>query len=65
MRRLNKKGKILITIITILISAVIYVLTAKLGVFAKNNIFILFIVVCGWIWLILGQTSVLALVWED
>lgn len=64
-RRLNKKGKILVTIITILASVLIYILMAKLGTFAKDSIFILFLTVCGWSWLILGQTSVLALVWED
>ena len=64
-RRLNKKGKILFTIITILISTIIYILMAKLGQFAKDSIFILIITICGWSWLIIGQMSVFAMLWED
>lgn len=64
-RRLNKRGKILFTIITILISAVIYILTAKLGGFAKDSIFILIFTVFGWSWLILGQMSVFYMLWGE
>lgn len=64
-RRLNKKGKILVTIITILASVLIYILMAKLGTFVKDSIFILFLTVCGWSWLILGQMSVYYMLWGE
>ena len=54
-RRLKKWVKYLLTAIVIIISIIIYALMAKFGVKAENNIIILIGVLCGWIWLILGQ----------
>lgn len=64
-RRLNKKGKILFTTLTILISAIIYVLTGKLGQLASTNIFYQLATILAWIWLVLGQFTVLYFINED
>lgn len=62
-RRLNKKGKIAITILTILISIIIYVLMAVLGEKGQDNTFYQFILFCGWIWLFIGQIIVYVMIW--
>ena len=64
-RRLNKRGKIVLTILIILISAVIYVLMAKFGVKSQESTIALVGIVCAWIWLILGQFGVYYFIWED
>lgn len=64
-RRLNKKGKVLVTTLTIMLSVFIYVLMAQIGVKATEGIIYQVSLFCGWTWLILGQTSVYMLVWGD
>lgn len=64
-RRLNKRGKILVTSLTIMLSVVIYVLMAILGGKAQNNIFYLAGLLCGWIWLLFGQIGVYFMIWES
>lgn len=64
-RRLNKRGKIVLTILIILISAVIYVLMAKFGVKAQESTIALVGIVCAWIWLILGQFGVYYFIWDS
>lgn len=64
-RRLNKKGKIMVTILTFLISTIIYVLMAILGAFVKTSIIILLIVICGYIWLFFGQIMAYYIVWGE
>lgn len=64
-RRLNKKGKIMVTILTFLISTIIYVLMAILGTFVKISIIILLIVICGYIWLFFGQIIAYYIVWGE
>lgn len=64
-RRLNKKGKIMVTILTFLISTIIYALMAILGAFVKTSIIILLIVICGYIWLFFGQIMAYYIVWGE
>lgn len=62
-RRLNKKGKILVASLTIMLSVVIYVLMAILGEKGQDSIFNQVILFCGWIWLFIGQIMVYVMVW--
>lgn len=64
-RKLNKRGKILITSLTIMLSVVIYVLMAILGEKAQNSIFHQVGLFCGWIWLLFGQIGVYIMIWES
>lgn len=64
-RRLRKWVKILLTIMTLVLSVIIYVLTAKFGAKAQESIIALVCIVCAWIWLILGQFGVYYFIWED
>ena len=63
-RRLNLKGKVLVTSLTIMLSVVIYVLMGFLGELMSNNGFIQLAMVCGWIYLLFGQFGVYMMVWE-
>jgi hypothetical protein len=63
-KRLNKKGKVLVTSLTFMLSVVIYVLMAILGAKGQTNIFYQVVLVCGWIWMLFGQISVYMMVWE-
>ena len=64
-RRLNKRGKILVTSLTIMLSVVIYVLMAILGEKGQSNIFYQVILFCGWSWLLLGQIMAYMMVWSE
>lgn len=64
-RKLNKKGKITITISLILVSALIYVLMGQIGELATKGIIYQLGLICGWFWLILGQFSVYGIVWGE
>lgn len=64
-RRLNKKGKLVITLLSLLVNLVIYVLMAKFGEFAQYSIFIQFVFIMGWIWLLVGQFWLYFIIWED
>lgn len=64
-RRLRKWVKILLTIMTLVLSIIIYVLMAKFGAKAQESIIALVSIVCAWIWLILGQFGVYYFIWED
>lgn len=63
-RRLNKRGKKLVSLIIILISAIIYVLMAKLGAKAVDGIIYQVALISGWFWLLLGQFGAFYIVWE-
>ena len=64
-RRLNKRGKIALTILTILTSAIIYVLMAVLGMKMEDNIFYQIIFFFGYTWLFLGQFMAIYFIWEN
>ena len=61
-RKLNKKGKILFTILTTILSAIVYYLMIALSKNIDNNVYKLIIVV-GWIWLLVGQIIVYSNIW--
>lgn len=63
-RKLNKRGKILITTLTFMLSVLIYVLVAQSGVLATEGSIYLAMIITGWIWLLFGQFGVYAMVWE-
>lgn len=61
-RKLNKKGKILFTILTTILSAIVYYLMIALSKNIDNNVYKL-IIVAGWIWLLVGQIIVYSNIW--
>ena len=63
-RRLKKWVKILLTILTILVSAVIYILTVVLGTKTQESVFHLAGTITAWIWLFMGQFGAYYLIWE-
>lgn len=63
-RRLNLKGKVLVTSLTIMLSVVIYVLMGFLGGLMSDNGFIQLALVCGWVWLLFGQFGAYMFIWE-
>lgn len=62
-RKLNTRGKILITSLTIMLSVVIYVLMAILGEKGQESIFYQVILFCGYTWLFFGQIGVFFATW--
>ncbi|MBQ7798759.1 MAG: hypothetical protein IJ371_06530 [Clostridia bacterium] len=64
-RRLKKWVKILLTIITIIISARIYIFTAEFGGKAEESIFYLVTIITSWIWLLFAQFGVYYFIWES
>lgn len=63
-RRLNKKGKTLLSLINFIISAVIYVLMAKFGAKGTEGIIYQLALILGWIWLFFGQFSIYYFIWN-
>lgn len=63
-RKLNLKGKVLVTSLTIMLSVVIYVLVAFTGAFGSGSIIAQLGLIFAWIWLLFGQFGVYALIWE-
>lgn len=63
-RRLNKKGKVLVTTLTIMLSVVIYVLVGFTDVFSSGSIIAQVGLLFAWIWLYFMQFGVYALIWE-
>ena len=61
-RKLNKKGKILFTILTTILSAIVYYLMIALSKNIDNDIYKL-IIIAGWIWLLVGQIIVYSNIW--
>lgn len=61
-RKLNKKGKILFTILTTILSSIVYYLMIALSKNIDNNVYKL-IIVAGWIWLLVGQIIVYSNIW--
>lgn len=61
-RKLNKKGKILFTILTTILSVIVYYLMIALSKNIDNDIYKLIIVI-GWIWLLVGQIIVYSNIW--
>lgn len=61
-RRLNKRGKVLMTILTIMFSIAIYILMGKLGEeYMKYQMLLIF----GWIWLFFGQVATYFFIWGE
>lgn len=63
-RRLNLKGKVLVTSLTFMLSVVIYVLVAFTGVFSQIGVIGQLGLILAWIWLTIGQFGAYALIWE-
>ena len=64
MRKLNKKGKVVFTSLTIMLSVVIYVLVAFTAFFGSNSVIGQVGLILAWIWLYFIQFGVYALIWE-
>ena len=62
--KLNLKGKVVFTSLTIMLSVVIYVLVAFTGVFGSGSIIAQVGLLFAWIWLLFGQFGAYALIWE-
>lgn len=63
-RRLNKKGKILVTSLVIIASIIIYILTAQFGAKANESTIYLIGTLISWIWLFFGQSAMYFMIWE-
>lgn len=64
-RRLKKWVKVLLTIITIIISARIYIFTAEFGGKTEESIFYLATIITSWIWLLFAQFGAYYFIWES
>lgn len=64
-RKLTKLGKIVFTIITLLISLLVYSKLDTLGMLGRTNDIYLGLCLAGWFWIIYGQLLVLEKIWED
>lgn len=62
-KRRNKK--IALTVETLIISAIIYILLGQFGELATKGGIYTILIVCGWIWLLGGQFGVLYTIWCD
>lgn len=62
-KRRERKIKIALTIETIVISAIIYVLTGILGELAQSSTFYSIVCVSAWIWLFFGQFGAFYCIW--
>lgn len=60
--KLTKIGKVVFTIITILISILVYVFVSNATNVTNSNILFY---TAGWTWLIIGQVTVYYLIWEE
>lgn len=63
--KLNRRGKTLLTIIVALISLFVYTKTGIWGALAQDSTFYQAVSFLAWVWLVFGQISVYALIWED
>ncbi len=64
-RRLNKNGKILMTILTFMLSMAVYTLLAKLGEFATEGQVYQMILILGWAWFFVGQSTTYYFIWGE
>lgn len=64
-RKLTKLGKIVFTIITLLISLLVYSKLDTLGMLGRTNDIYLGLCLAGWFWIVYGQLLVLEKIWED
>lgn len=63
-RKLTKLGKIVFTIITLLISLLVYSKLDTLGMLGRTNNIYLGLCLAGWFWIIYGQLLVLERIWK-
>ena len=61
-RRLNKNGKILMTILTFMLSMAVYTLMAKLG---EDYMKYQMILILGWSWFFIGQSATYYFIWGE
>lgn len=64
-KRKERNKKILLTIETLMVSVVIYILLGQFGELATKGGIYTILIVCGWIWLFFGQFGVLFTIWCD
>lgn len=64
-RKLKKWVKVAISLIVGIIGLFIYAKTGILGQLAQDSIIYLLICIMAWIWLFLGQFSLLYFIWEE
>ena len=64
-RKITKLGKIVFTIITLLISLLVYSKLDTLGMLGRTNDIYLGLCLAGWFWIVCGQLLVLEKIWED
>ena len=63
--RLTKIGKIIFTLIAILISGVVYKFMGEFGAKVQNNTIYLAPLIIGWFWLLCGQIFVYLMIWGE
>lgn len=62
--KLKNGGRILLSIIVVIVSAVLYSKAATFGKLAQTNVTYELICVGAWMWLMLGQFVVLSFIWD-
>lgn len=64
-RKLKKWVKVAISLIVVMVGLLIYAKTGILGQLAQDSIIYLLICITAWIWLFLGQFSLLYFIWKE
>lgn len=62
--KLTRLGKVLFTLLVLIISIVVYCNTGKFGMLAQDSLFYQYLTLLSWAWLTIGQCLILAKIWE-
>lgn len=63
--RLKKWVKVVLTIVTLMISVIAYLKSAEYGILAQTQSTYELLCIGIWFWLLAGQMIILSLVWES
>lgn len=63
--KLTKLGKVIVTLIVMIVSCVVYSKTGVLGELAQDNNTYAVLTMVAWAWLVFGQFSIYCILWED
>lgn len=64
-RRLNKRGKLLVTVLVVILSIAIYCTTGVVGELAQDNRLWLVVCFAEWVYLFFIQFCIYNLIWEN
>ena len=63
--RITLFGKITFTILTVLITILIYNLMVDFGARVQDSIIYLVPLILGWFWLLIGQIAIYLMIWGE